>query len=138
MLSRTKESQMDKATKMMREAAKYAQDVAQDARLRADVRAALDHGSKAGARLQEDIRRGDIYTRLASDKKLRRNLRAMLDDLDDAGKRLRRTKSHRLRNIILVVGGAIAAALAYPRVRPWLREDAEDGFDTFEADPLAS
>ena len=102
MLGRTKESQMDKATNMMRDVAKYAQGVAQDKRLRADFRAALDHGSKASDRLKKDIQAGSIYTRLAADKKLRRNLRAMLDDLDDAGSRMRRGRSHRIRNAILV------------------------------------
>jgi hypothetical protein len=72
MLSRTRESQMDKATKMMRDVVKYGQEMAQDKRLRTDLRAALDHGSKASDRLKKDIRAGNIYTRLAADKKLRR------------------------------------------------------------------
>ncbi len=98
MLRRTKESQMDKATDMMRDVMKHAQQVAQDQRLRADFRAALDHGSTASDRLKKDIRGGSIHTRLAADKKLRKNLRAMLDDLDDAGSRMRR---RRVRVIVL-------------------------------------
>ena len=135
MLSRTKETQMDKATTMMREVVKYAQEVAQDQRLRADVRAALDHGSKASDRLKKDIRSGNIYTRLAADKKLRKNLRAMLDDLDDAGSRMRRGRSHRVRNALLVLVGAIAAALAFPRVRLWLEKLAPNIFGTEGAEP---
>lgn len=138
MLGRTKESQMDKATNMMRDVVKYAKEVAQDERLRADFRAALDHGSKASDRLKKDIRAGSIYSRLAADKKLRKNLRAMLDDLDDAGSRMRRGRSHRLRNALLALMGAAAAALAFPRVRPWLEEQASDIFGTgsAESDPL--
>lgn len=134
MLGRTKEGQMDKATNMMRDVVKYAQEVAQDERLRADFRAALDHGSKASDRLRKDIREGG-YTRLAADKKLRKNLRAMLDDLDDAGSRMRRGRSHRVRNAMLVLAGAVAAALAFPRVRPWLEEQASDILGSGSAEP---
>ena len=139
MLGRTKESQMDKATTMMRDVVKYAHDVAQDQRLRADFRAALDHGSQANDRLKKDIRAGSIYTRLAADKKLRKNLRAMLDDLDHAGGRMRRgRRSHRIRNAVMVLAGAVGAALAFPRVRPWLEEQASDilGTGSAEPDPL--
>ena len=137
MLGRTKESQMDKATNMMRDVAKHAQEVAQDQRLRADFRAALDHGSKASDRLKKDIGAGSIYSRLAADKKLRKNLRAMLDDLDDAGSRMRRGRGrgHRIRNALLVVAGTVAAALAFPRVRPWIEEQASDIFGTGSAEP---
>ena len=135
MLSRTKETQMDKATAMMRDVVKYAQEVAQDERLRADVRAALDHGSKASDRLKKDIQSGNIYTRLAADKKLRKNLRARLDDLDDAGTRMRRRRSHRIRNALIVLVGAVAAALEFPRVRPWLEEQAPSILGTESAEP---
>ena len=135
MLSRTKENQMEKARSAMRDVVKYAQEVARDERLRSDFRAALDHGSKASGRLQKDIQAGSIYTRLAADKKLRKNLRAMLDDLEDAGSRMRRSRSRRARNALLVLAGAVAAALAFPRVRPWLEEQASDIFGTERAEP---
>ena len=135
MLGRTKESQMDKATSMVRDVVKYTQQTAQDQRLRADLRAALDHGSKASDQLKKDIRAGSIYTRLAADKKLRKNLRAMLDDLDDAGSRMRRGRSHRVRNALVVLTGAVAAALAFPRVRPWLEERASEIFGAGSAEP---
>ena len=135
MLSRTKESQTDKARSMVRDIVKHAQEVAQDERLRADFRAALDHGSKASDRLKKDIRADNSYSRLVADKKLRKNLRAMLDDLDDAGSRMRRGRSHRVRNALLVIAGAVAAALAFPRVRPWLEEQASDIFGTGSAEP---
>jgi hypothetical protein len=135
MLSRSKESQMDKATSKVRDAVKYAQEVARDEQLRADFRAALDHGSKASDRLKKDIRAGSSYSRLVADKKLRKNLRAMLDDLDDAGSRMRRGRSHRVRNALLVFAGAVGAALAFPRVRPWLEEQASDIFGSGRAEP---
>jgi len=135
MLGRTKESQMDRATNMMRDVLKYTQETAQDQRLRADLRAALNHGSKASDQLKKDIRAGSIYTRLAADKNLRKNLRAMLDDLDDAGRRMRRGRSHRIRNALVVLAGAVAAALAFPRVRPWIEERASDTVGTGSAEP---
>jgi len=135
MLGRTRESQIEKATNMMRDVVKYASEVAQDQRLRSDVRAALAHGSTASERLKKDIDAGNIYTRLAGDKKLRRNLRAMLDDFDNAGSRMRRKRSHRIRNAVLVIAGAVGAALALPRVRPWFEERASDIFGTGNSEP---
>ena len=137
MLSRNKDSQMNKAAKMMRDVVQYARETAQDEQLRADFRAALNHGSKASDRVKKDIRAGSISTRLAADKKLRKNLRAMLDDLDHAGGRIRRGRSHRVRNALVVVAGAVAAALAFPRVRPWIEEQASDLFETGSAEPEA-
>ena len=135
MLGRTKESQIEKTTNMMRDVVKYAHDVAQDQRLRADVRAALDHGSAASERLKKDIDKGNIYTRLAGDKKLRKSLRAMLDDIDHARGRMRPRRSHRIRNAVLVIAGAVGAALVFPRVRPWVAEQASDVFGTRSAEP---
>ena len=128
LLTRSRDTQMDKAKRTMRDVVRYAQDVAQDERLRADVSAALGHGSKAGDRVKQDLASGGdgIYSRLADDKKLRRNLRAMLDDLDAAGDRLRRKESHRLRNAVLVVGGVVAAAVAIPRLRSWIGGESAD------------
>jgi len=126
LLTRSRDTQMDKAKRTMRDVVKYAQEVAQDERLRSDVSAALGHGSKAGDRLKQDIESGGIYSRLADDKKLRKHVRAMLEDLDAAGDRLRRKESHRVRNALLVVGGLAAAAVALPKLRTWIgRESAE-------------
>lgn len=122
MLSRTKESQLEKATNMVRDVVKHAQAVTQDERLRADFRSALDHGAKASRRLKNDMRAGS-YTRVVSDKKLRKDLRAMLDDLDEVGGRIR-GKSHRIRNALLLLAGAVGAAFAFPRVRAWLQARA--------------
>ena len=135
MLTRTRDTQIDKAKRTMRDVVEYAQEVARDERIRADVRAALAHGSKASDQLKKEIQAGGTYSTLAANKKLRKNLRAMLDDLDDAGSRMSRSRSHRIRNALLVVAGAVAAALAFPRVRPWLEEQASDVLGTGSAEP---
>ena len=137
MLTRSRDTQIDKAKRTMRDVIEYAQEVAQDERLRSNVSAALAHGSQASDQLKKDIQAGGIYSRLASDKKLRKNLRAMLDDLDAASNRVRRTKSHRIRNLVLLLAGAVAAALAFPKVRPWLTERTENfATGTTEPDPV--
>ena len=133
MLTRSRDSQMDKAKRTVRDVVRYAQDVARDERLRADVSAALAHGSKAGDQLKKDIQAGGIYSRLAADKKLRKYLRAMLDDLDAAGNRMRR-KSHRVRTFVLMLTGVVGAALALSKSRPWLTKQTED-FDLGTAEP---
>ena len=137
MLTRSKDSQMDKAKRTMQDVVRYAQEVAGDERLRADVSAALAHGSKATDQLKKDIQAGGgIYSRLAADKKLRKNLRAMLDDLDTASNRVRR-KSHRLRNFVLMLAGVAAGAVAVPKIRARLTERTEDfGTGTTESDPM--
>lgn len=135
MLTRTRDTQIDKAKRTMRDIVEYTQEVARDERLRADVRAALAHGSKASDQLKKEIQAGGTYSTLAANKKLRKNLRAMLDDLDDAGSRMRRGRRHRLRNALLVLTGAVAAALAFPRVRPWLEAQASDILGTGSAEP---
>ena len=136
MLTRSKDTQMDKAKRTLQDIVRHAQQVAGDERLRADVGAALAHGSKATDQLKKDIQAGGIYSRLAADKKLRKNLRAMLDDLDAAGNRVRR-KSHRLRNFVLMLAGVVASAVAFPKIRARLTERTEDfGTGTTESGPV--
>ena len=136
MLTRSKDTQMDKAKRTLQDIVRHAQQVAGDERLRADVGAALAHGSKATDQLKKDIQAGGIYSRLAADKKLRKNLRAMLDDLDAASNRVRR-KSHRLRNFVLMLAGVVASAVAFPKIRARLTERTEDfGTGTTESGPV--
>ena len=98
--------------------------------------AALAHGSKATDQLKKDIQAGGTSSRLAADKKLRKHLRAMHDDLDAASNRVRR-KSHRLRNVVLMLAGVLAAALALPKIWPWVRKRTEDfGTSTTEPDSM--
>jgi DNA invertase Pin-like site-specific DNA recombinase len=128
MVSITRDSQMDKAKETLRDVVSYADEVIRDERLRADIRAAVGHGSKAGDRLKKDVSAGGITTRLASDKKLRKDLRRMIDDLDSASERIRRKKSHRVRNVLLIVASAGAALAVIPGIRQWLARDRTSEF----------
>lgn len=117
MLSLTRKTQIDKAKQALRDAVAYADEVVRDERLRADIRAAVGHGTKASDRLKKEIDAGGISARLTSDTKLRKNLRAMLDDLDSAGQRMRRKKGHRARSVLLVIAGAGAVVAAISGLR---------------------
>jgi hypothetical protein len=75
-----------------------------------------------GDRLKKDVDGDGIMKRLANDRKLRKELRAAIDDLDNAGDRLRRKRSHRVRNVILIVAGAGAVAAIVPSARRWLAD----------------
>ena len=123
MVSLTKQSSMDRAKESLRDVVSYADEVIRDERLRADIRAAVGHGTKAGDRVKRDLDAGSITTRLAADKKLRKNVRAAIDDLESASERLRRKNRHRVRNVLLFVAGAAAALAVIPRFRRWLMSD---------------
>jgi hypothetical protein len=129
MLSLTRKTQIDKAKQALRDAVAYADEVVRDERLRADIRAAVGHGTKASDRLKEEIEAGGISARLTSDTKLRKNLRAMLDDLDSAGQRMRRKKGHRVRSVLQVIAGAGAVVAAISGLRHVLTQRTP-GFDS--------
>ena len=138
MVSLTRDSQMDKAKETLRDVVSYADEVIRDERLRAHIRAAVGHGSKAGDRVQKDVNAGGITTRLASDKKLRKDLRRMIDDLDSASERIRRKKSHRARNVLLIVASAGAALAVIPSIRQWLgRQRASEFTSSMSSDATA-
>ena len=125
----------NKAKRTFRDIVEYAQEVVQDERLRADVGAALAHGSKASEQLKKDIEAGGIHSKLAADKKILKNLRAMLHDLDAASNRVRRKKSHRIRNVAPMLSGLERQpAPAVPKIRPWLAERRET-FGTESTEP---
>ena len=131
----TKESHTEKAKRTTQDVVSYLQEIVRDERLRADMRAAIDHGAEASNRVKKAIEADGVTTRLASDRKLRKNLRAMLDDLDDAGERMRRKKTHRVRNFLVVLTGGVAALLAFPRIRSWFTERTSDVLGKGSADP---
>ncbi len=113
------QDQMEKMKTAVREAVAYADKIAADEKLRADLRSAIGHGAEAGDRIKKELDAGGLSSRLAHDRKLRKKLRAMLDDLDSASDRIRRRKRHRLRNVLAVLGGVAVVAALVPTMRAW-------------------
>ena len=122
MLGLTRQSRMEKVKDALAEVVTYTDELVRDERLRSHVRSAVDHGAAATGRLRHDIGAGNVTSRLAADKKLRKNLRALLDDIDRAGDRLRRKRTHRVRNALLIVAGTGAAVAVVPNARRWVAD----------------
>lgn len=116
MFGRTRQSRMEKVKDALGEAIAYTDDLVRDERLRSYVRSAVDHGALATKRLGHD---GNFSSRLVADKKLRKHLQALLDDLERVGDRVRRKRSHRVRNALLIVVGSGAVVAAVP-ARRWV------------------
>jgi signal transduction protein with GAF and PtsI domain len=135
MLGITKESRTEKAKRTTQDVVSYLREIVRDERLRADVRAALDHGADASKRVKKAIESEGMTTRIAADRKLRKDLQAMIDDLDGAGDRLRRKKTHRVRNALVIFAGGVAALVAFPKIRPWLTDQKSDLLGKGKADP---
>ena len=124
----TRETQLDKAKRMLGDVVAYTEEIVRDEQLRADLRSAADHGSKAGERVKKAMD-GGLPSRLAEDTKLRRNLRKMLDDLDSASDRVRRKKQHRMRNALLAMGAAVGGIAAFFLARDRLSGSSSTGYD---------
>src|SRR4051812_34714872 len=96
-------------------ASELAAQLARDKRFRKQVVGATRHGSRATQRGARQIALRSLAARLATDAELRAEVRQMTRDLQAAWERLqaKRTKSHGLRNTLLLVGigGGIALAL---------------------------
>lgn len=122
MIGITRQSRMQKVKDALREAASYTDEIIRDERLRSDVRSAFGHGAAATDRVREDIGAANITSRLAADKKLRKNLRALRDDLENASERMRRKRTHRVRNALLIVAGTGAAVVVVPNARRWVAD----------------
>jgi uncharacterized membrane protein len=103
--------------------AAVARDLAQDKKFRKEIAAAIRHG--AVAREQARIRPGLMATisRLASDERLRNELKEVTTHLEKARARLQKRRSHKLRNTMLIAGGASAVA-AVPQTRRFLTQRA--------------
>jgi uncharacterized membrane protein len=92
--------------------------VTHDGKLRGHVGSAIQHGIAARRRAAQQTGYTGLALRLSSDRELRRHLRQMAASLRRARNRMQRKSSHRVRNGMLLLGGAGAAAVAFvPQVR---------------------
>jgi uncharacterized membrane protein len=96
-------------------ASELAAQLARDRRFRKQLVGATKHGSRAKRRAAKQVGVISLAARLATDAELRAEVQQMTRDLQAAWERLqsKRTKSHRLRNTLLVagIGGGVALAL---------------------------
>jgi len=97
-------------------ASALAAQLARDKKLRKKVVGAAKHASRARQRTVRQIGSLSLVSRLATDAALRSEVQQMTADLQAAWERLqaKRTRSHGLRNTLLLVGfgGGVALALA--------------------------
>jgi uncharacterized membrane protein len=92
--------------------------LAQDKRFRKQLLSAIGHGAAARQRAASTIGLVAAVHRLATDKELRGELRKMTENLQNAWMQVERKRSHKLRNVLLVVAGiGTVAAVVAPKAR---------------------
>jgi hypothetical protein len=93
----------------------YLDELMRDERLRTNIASAVGHGMVAAERIRKGSGLRGAGDRIVSDPKLRKNVRALLHDLEEAGERVQRKPTHKLRNLVLVlgVGGAAVSIASY-------------------------
>ena len=97
----------------------YGGEVLEDDKARRRVVAAVTAGLAARQRAKRQTGLSGLIRRLAEDPVLRANAVTMLVSLQQARQRVERRRSHKLRNVSLLLGGAGAATavVAVPAVR---------------------
>ena len=97
----------------------YGGDVLEDEKARRRVVAALTAGLAARQRAKRQTGVSGLLRRLVEDPVLRANAVTMLVSLQQARQRVERRRSHKVRNVLLLLGGAGAATavVAVPTVR---------------------
>jgi hypothetical protein len=120
MLPLRKRSRIAEVSEALHEAASYTHTL-RDRKVRSRIRAAIDHGALVTSRLRRDLSDGHV-TRLANDRKLHRNVRALLADVKSAKRRIERKRRHRVRTVLLLIGGSGAAVAAIPSSRHWFSD----------------
>jgi uncharacterized membrane protein len=101
-------------TDKVKDKAGLASALAKDRKFRKELQAAISHGTLAKRRAQKKIGFLAAATRLSSDPKLKREMNKMVASLERAWSRVEKKRSHKLRNVLLVlggIGGAVAAAV---------------------------
>jgi uncharacterized membrane protein len=97
----------------------FAGSLAKDKKFRKELLSAISHGTIAQRRAARKVGFFAAATRLGTDPKLKRELNKMIGSLDKAWSRVEKKRSHKLRNLLLLVGigGAAAAAVTKPEER---------------------
>jgi uncharacterized membrane protein len=99
-------------------AGEFATSLAKDKKFRKELLSAISHGTLAQRRASRKIGLLAVVTRLTNDPKLKREVRKMVGSLDKAWTRVEKKRSHKLRNVLILLGiGGVAAAATRPEVR---------------------
>jgi hypothetical protein len=124
-------------------AADLARQLAADKKFRKQLVRASGHAARANRRIRSRFGLLAAFRQVAMDRQLRTELAQLVEELQAIWKRAEKKGSHRVRNFLLVVGGAGAAtAVALPRVRRWLgsrteRRRGPEAQETIEAQQAA-
>jgi uncharacterized membrane protein len=94
---------------------KDAAALAKDKKFRGELLKAAGHGRTAKRRAERRIGFFPTAGRLATDKKLRREVQEMTAHLQKAWTRVEKKRSHKLRNTLILVTGAVLAAVPQAR-----------------------
>jgi hypothetical protein len=119
----------------------YVDQLAHDEKLRQRLAAAITAGAAARARAKKQTGLVGLATRLATDPVLRTQLAEVSSQLQKANGRLKKHRSHKLRNTVLLLAGAGAVVAAIPSLReavlskvggdePSGGSDAAQGYET--------
>src|SRR5256885_7337504 len=100
-------------------ASEFAAALAKDKKFRKELLSAVSHGTVAQRRAARKVGFYAAMLRLKNDPKLRREVNEMVSNLDKAWARVEKKRSHKARNLLLLlgIGGAAAAAASRPEVR---------------------
>jgi uncharacterized membrane protein len=107
----------DVAADAVETVAPYAEELAEDRKLRERLGSALAHGEAARRRVRPPRGVSGTVVRLSTDRQLHAHVAQMLDELRRAQRRVQRKRSHKLRNTVLAVGGGAAAVAFVPQLR---------------------
>jgi uncharacterized membrane protein len=112
-------------------AAGYGEQVIEDEKVRDRVLAAIAAALAARERAKRQTGLIGLARRLATDPVLRAQLTEVVEQLQKAQRRADRKRSHKLRNVLLVLAGfgAVTAAVSVPAVRQWAQKLVRRGKD---------
>ncbi|MGE5690612.1 MAG: SRPBCC family protein [Pseudomonadota bacterium] len=106
------------ATDAVDTVAPIAEQLANDPKLRHRVMGAIGAAEAARRRALPATGLVAVAARIATDRELQANLKQMVAEIEEARARVRRRRSHKLRNTMLLLVGAGGAAVAFvPKVR---------------------
>ena len=95
----------------------YVDQLAHDEKLRRRLIAAVGAGAAARSRAKRQAGLAGVAARLGSDPVLRAQVAEAIDQLQKAKGRMRKSRSHKTRNVLLFVAGSGVAIAAVPKLR---------------------